>query len=180
MPKCPIQEISKRANKAGLPFLVIGGYAVFAHGYSRLTDDLDLITPREQRAGFGQLLKDLGMSVKHDATTFLQFDPPNESGMKVDLMFVSEEVFARLQQASVEADVEGVRVRVVALLHLIALKCHALQNSKSLRRLKDMDDLVQLILINRLDLNEPELRATILKHGNVEMYEKLRHACADE
>jgi hypothetical protein len=95
MPHCPIQEIAKRASNGGLPFLVIGGYAVFAHGYSRLTDDLDLITPRGQRARFGQLLKDLGMSVKHDATTFLQFDPPNESGMKVDLMFVSEEVFAR-------------------------------------------------------------------------------------
>lgn len=100
--------------------------------------------------------------------------------MKVDLMFVSEEVFARMEQASLEATVEGARVRVVALPHLIALKCHALQNSKSLRRLKDMDDLVQLILINRLDLNEPELRATILKHGTVEMYEKLRQVCDDD
>jgi hypothetical protein len=42
-----------------------------------------------------------------------------------------------------------------------------------------MDDLVQLILINRLDLNEPELRATILKHGNAEMFEKLQQVCAD-
>ena len=100
--------------------------------------------------------------------------------MDVDLMFVSEDVFGRLEQAAVEATVEGTQVRVVSLLHLIALKCHALQHSKSLRRLKDMDDLVQLILINRLDLNEPELRATILKHGNAEIYEKLRHACADE
>ena len=49
-----------------------------------------------------------------------------------------------------------------------------------MRRLKDMDDLIQLILINRLDLNEPQLRATILKHGNSELYEKLRQACADE
>ena len=43
-----------------------------------------------------------------------------------------------------------------------------------------MDDLVQLIVINRLDLNEPELRATILKHGNPESYEKLRQVCANE
>ena len=100
--------------------------------------------------------------------------------MDVDLMFVSEDVFSQLESASVEAKMEGATVRVVSLLHLIALKCHALQHSKSIRRLKDMDDLVQLILINRLDLNEPELRATILKHGNAETYEKLRHACADK
>jgi hypothetical protein len=67
--------------------------------------------------------------------------------------------------------VEGTRVRVVSLLHLIALKCHALQHSKSIRRLKDMDDLIQLILINQLDLKEPGLQATILKHGNPEIYD---------
>jgi hypothetical protein len=128
----------------------------------------------------GQLLGDLGMTVKNDAANFVQFDPQDKSGMDVDLMFVSEDVFGRLEQAAVEATVEGTQVRVVSLLHLIALKCHALQHSKSLRRLKDMDDLVQLVLINRLDLNEPELRATILKHGNTEIYEKLRHACANE
>ena len=180
MAKCPIKEIAKRAGDAGIPFLVIGGYAVFAHGYLRTTDDLDLMVQRGQRARLSRLMGDLGMSVKHDADTFLQFDPPDQAGMEVDLMFVTEDVFARLEQASIEAQVEGTRVRVVALLHLIALKCHALQHSKSLRRLKDLDDLVQLILINRLDLNEPELRATILKHGNTEIYEKLRHACADE
>src|SRR5574337_40227 len=124
MARCPIQEIAKQASNAGIPFLVIGGYAVFAHGYSRLTDDLDLITPHGQRARFSQLLSDLGWSVKNATATFLQFEPRDEAGMRVDLMFVSEEVFARLEQASVETAIEGVTVNVVALLYLIALKCH--------------------------------------------------------
>ena len=177
---CPINDISRKAGKAGYPFLVIGGYAVYAHGYVRTTDDLDLMVQRGRRADWRKLLGELGMSVQHDAPTFLQFDSRDEAGMDVDLMFVSEDVFDRLNQAAVEAELEGIRVRVVALLHLIALKCHALQHSKAMRRLKDMDDLIQLILINRLDLNEPELQATILKQGNAEIYEKLRHACADE
>lgn len=180
MPKCPIQEIATRAGGASIPFLVIGGYAVFAHGYVRATDDLDLIVQRGQRAQFGKLLCDLGMSVTNDAANFLQFNSPDGAGMDVDLMFVSDEVFSRLEQTAVETKVAETPVRVVSLLHLIALKCHALQHSNSVRRLKDMDDLIQLILINRLDLNEPEIRATILKHGNVEIYEKLRHACAGE
>jgi len=180
MAKCPITVISRKAGEAGFPFLVVGGYAVYAHGYVRTTDDLDLLVQRGRRADWGKLMGDLGMSVKHDASTFLQFDPSDEAGMDVDLMFVSEDVFDRLNQAAVEAELEGIRVRVVALRHLIALKCHALQHSKALRRLKDMDDLIQLILINRLDLNEPELQATILQHGNPEIYEKLRRACADE
>ncbi len=180
MAKCPIQEIAKRASDAGIPFLVIGGYAVFAHGYVRATDDLDLIVQRGRRVQLNKLLGDLGMTVKNDAANFVQFDPQDENGMEVDLMFVSEDVFGRMEEVAIGATVEDTQVRVVSLLHLIALKCHALQHSKSLRRLKDMDDLVQLVLINRLDLNEPELRATILKHGNTEIYEKLRHACASE
>jgi predicted nucleotidyltransferase len=180
MAKCPIQEIAKRAGEAGIPFLVIGGYAVAAHGYVRTTDDLDLIVERGGRMRMGKLLGDLGMSIKNDAANFVQFDTSDETGMEVDLMLVSEGVFSQLERAAIETRVEGVPVRVVSLLHLIALKCHALQHSKSNRRLKDMDDLIQLILINRLDLNEPGIRATILKHGNSELYEKLRHACADE
>src|SRR5208283_2238250 len=179
MRKCPIQEISRKAGEAGILFLVIGGFAVYAHGYVRTTDDLDLIVPGGQRARWSKLLDSFGMVVKNDAATFLQFDPKDEADMEVDLMFVSEKVFEQLNQSAVEATVEGVKVKVVSLLHLIALKCHSLQNSKALRRLKDMDDLIQLILVNRLDLNEPELRATILKHGSAETYEKLRHACAD-
>lgn len=170
----------KRADEAGIPFLIIGGYAVLAHGYVRTTDDLDLIACRGQRTRWSTLLAGLGMTIKNDAATFLQFDPADEAGMKVDLMFVTEEVFAQLKQAALEAEIEGTRVKVVALLHLIALKCHALQHSKSIRRLKDMDDLIQLILINQLNLNEPELRAIILKHGTAQIYEKLRHACAGE
>jgi predicted nucleotidyltransferase len=180
MVKCPIQEIARKAGDAGIPFLVIGGYAVMAHGYVRTTEDLDLIAQHERRPELRKLLDDLGMKVTNDAPTFLQFEPQNDLGMKVDLMFVATNVFSLMQQASVEAKIEGIHVRVVSLLHLIALKCHALRHSKSIRRLKDMDDLLQLILIHKLDLNAPEVQATILKHGNTETYEKLRQACSDQ
>ena len=56
MAKSPIQEIANRAGEAGIPFLVIGGYAVFAHGYVRATDDLDLIVQRGQRTQLSKLL----------------------------------------------------------------------------------------------------------------------------
>jgi hypothetical protein len=91
------------------PFLILGGYAVFAHGYVR-ADDLDLIVPRARRAQFGKMLGDLGMIVKNDAPNFVQFGPRDESGMEVDLMFVSEDVFDRMKQAAINATVEGTQV----------------------------------------------------------------------
>ena len=126
MAKCPLREIAKKAIEEGLPFLVIGGYAVLAHGYVRATDDLDLIASHGQRHARSEALLEFGMRIKNDAATFLQFDPADDTAMRVDLMFVSDAVFTKLDQAAIETEIEGLRVKVVALLHLIALKCHAL------------------------------------------------------
>ncbi len=172
--------IAQKASEAGLPFLVIGGYAVMAHGFVRATDDLDLLVQSGRREEWRRLLEALGMEVYHEAPVFMQFNPPAGEQLPVDLMFVAEEVFERMQVEAAPANVEGVSFGVVSLLHLIALKCHAIQHGQPLRRIKDTEDLIQLVIINHLNLNEPELRATILKHGDPGLYEKLQHSCASE
>jgi hypothetical protein len=174
------QAITGKASEAGLPFLVIGGYAVMAHGFVRATDDLDLLVQSSRRNPWRQLLEGLGMSVYREAPAFMQFNPPEAAGLPVDLMLVTDEVFERMRANAKRAEAEDVSFGIVSLLHLIALKCHAIHHGKARRCLKDTEDLIQLIGINCLDLNEPELRATILKHGNQELYEKLQHACASE
>ena len=174
------QTISLKAGEAGLPFLIIGGYAVMAHGFVRATDDLDLLVQSGQRDQWRGLLEGLGMRVFREAPAFMQFEPPSDTGLPVDLMLVGEEIFEQMRADAEPASVAGVPFGVVSLLHLIALKCHAIQHGKPLRRIKDTEDLIQLTIINHLDLNEPELRATILKHGNQELYEKLQRACAAE
>ena len=40
-----IDSIACALNGAGVPFLVVGGLAVVAHGYGRQTQDLDLVVP---------------------------------------------------------------------------------------------------------------------------------------
>ena len=175
-----IQPIAQKASEAGLPFLVIGGYAVMAHGFVRATDDLDLLVQGSRRDHWRRLLEGLGMGVYREGPVFMQFDPPRGGCLPVDLMFVTDEIFDRMQAVAEPASVEGASFGVVSLLHLIALKCHAIRHGKPLRRIKDTDDLIHLVIINCLDLNEPELRATILKHGDAELYEKLQKACASE
>jgi hypothetical protein len=175
-----LRTISQRAGEAGLPLLLIGGYAVMAHGFVRATDDLDLLVQGSRRDQWRRLLEGLGMSVFRETPAFMQFNPPPEARLPVDLMFVADEVFERMQADAEQASVEDVSLGIVSLLHLIALKCHAIQHGKPLRRVKDTEDLIQLITLNGLNLNESELRAIVLKHGNQELYEKLQHACAPE
>jgi hypothetical protein len=174
------QTITQKAAEGGLPFLVIGGYAVMAHGFVRATDDLDLLVQGSRRGHWRRLLEGLGMTVYREAPAFTQFNAPPGARLPVDLMFVADGIFEQMRTSAEPASVGGVAFGVVSLLHLIALKCHAIKHGKSLRRIKDTDDLIQLIIINGLDLNERELRATILKHGDQELYEKLRRARASE
>jgi hypothetical protein len=174
------ETIARKANEASLPFLLIGGYAVMAHGFVRATDDLDLLVQSSRRQQWRRLLETIGMIVYLEAPVFMQFDPPPEGRLPVDLMFVSEEVFEQMRADAESASVEGISFGVVSLLHLVALKCHAIKHGKHLRQIKDTEDLIQLTIINHLDLNEPKLRATILRHGDEELYRKLQRSCAPD
>lgn len=139
-----------------------------AHGFVRTTDDIDLLAQSSKRQVWQQLFESMGFVVHHKTPTFLQFNPPPTVRLPVDLMFVDDTAFERMQAKAERVDLDGSRFGVVSLFHLIALKCHSIVNSKKIRMLKDMEDLIRLVGINGLDLNEPELRAIILKHGNAE------------
>ena len=43
MRKAQIQEIIERFNAIEVRYLVVGGFAVIAHGHMRLTVDIDLV-----------------------------------------------------------------------------------------------------------------------------------------
>src|SRR5438105_11606866 len=47
-----MRRIAKQLDKSKIPYAVVGGMAVFAQGYRRTTDDLDLLLTREGFAAF--------------------------------------------------------------------------------------------------------------------------------
>ncbi|HEY5346191.1 MAG TPA: nucleotidyl transferase AbiEii/AbiGii toxin family protein [Verrucomicrobiae bacterium] len=168
-----IANISREAAKRNLPFLLIGGYAVLAHGFVRTTGDIDFLVQKSQAAEWQKLLESLKFTVKFSGPTFLQFDAPPEDKLPLDLMFVTDENFGQMFSAAKQIETDGVETKVVSLPHLFALKCHAFK-SRPHRAMKDIEDLVQLVKLNKLDLNEPTLRAIVLKHGGSEFYELLK------
>jgi len=168
-----IASISRAAAEEHLPFLLIGGYAVLAHGFVRTTGDIDLLVRKSQATEWQKLLERLKFEVKFSGPTFLQFNPSPEGKLPLDLMFVSDTNFDPMFAAAKEIETEGAATKVVSLPHLFALKCHAFR-SQPHRAMKDVEDLVQLTKINKLDLNEPSLRTILLKHGGQEFYELLK------
>jgi len=91
--KCSDSESKQR----DLPFLIIGGHAVNAYGYSRFTKDLDILVNREQRDDWLAALERNGLSLFRDGGSFLQFNAPAGSKWPLDLMLVNAPTFAKLR-----------------------------------------------------------------------------------
>ena len=171
------QSIERAAKERGLNFVVIGGFAVIKHGYGRLTADFDLLVQRESLEGWHALLSDLGYDVAQERETFRQYAAREGTGWPVDLMLVSETTFQGIWAAAKPASIHGAQLPLVSLEHLLSLKLHALKHSRLRRFLKDFDDVIQLVVVNKIDLRSPAIRDLFLKYGNADLYEKICRAC---
>ena len=153
------EAITKALNTAGVRYLVAGGMAVNAHGYVRLTQDVDLVIQLESRNVRSALdaLGSLGyrptapvtpaafaepeqrarwIEEKRMLVLNLQSDPHRETPVDV---FVSEPFDFDLEyEAALKGEVApGLTVRFVSIPTLIAMKTLA-------NRPRDVDDIQHL------------------------------------
>ena len=168
--------IAARADNLQLPFLLAGGHAVIVHGYARSTFDLDLMVRQEDRARWLELIQGLGYSLLREGPTFLQFNAPARSSFPLDLMLVNATTFSRMQADAVATPALAGGVRVVSLMHLLALKCHAVKHGHPGRIVKDADDVIHLLQNNGMDPDAEAVREVFRNHGSEEFYEKIRKA----
>jgi predicted nucleotidyltransferase len=173
-----VATIHEQARGRQLRFLVIGGLAINHYGYSRDTSDLDLFISRDDLAAWLALLANLGYTHYQDGGNFIQYAPPEQNAWPVDLMLVQETTFGPIFAASQPANFFGVEARVPSLEHLLALKLHALKNTRFHRFLKDFLDVENLIRINRLDVKSQSLRELFSKYGTDDLYEKISRSLA--
>ncbi len=170
--------IAAAAQNYGIPFLLGGGHAVITHGFARSTFDLDLVARQSDREKWLQLAKSAGYELHHENPNFLQFHAATEGTFPLDLMFVNDATFAKMLAAAVPSPSGLAAVQVVSLMHLLALKCHAVKFGHPGRIVKDAEDVIQLIRRNRLDPNAENVREVFRRHGTDEFYERVRRACS--
>ena len=59
------------------------------------------------------------------------------------------------------------------VLHLIAMKLHALKYNAQRRYGRDMPDILELVRVNNLDVADPAFKDTCLRFGTAELYNDL-------
>lgn len=155
-----------------LRFLIIGGYAVGAHGHTRATFDVDFLVRRTEHDLWFARLQNAGLKLYGETRAFAQFNQAQE-GDGLDLMFVDDPTFQQFWEASEERDFGGSRARIPSLEHLLALKLHVLKQALPHRTSKDAEDVEMLIRRNGINLSEPHYEQLFLKYGNREIYETI-------
>lgn len=70
----------------------------------------------------------------------------------------------------------GVEAKMPSLKHLIALKLHVLKQGLAHRTVRDLDDVIMLVLKNGLDIRTDGWRNLFSRYGTAELYEKVLRA----
>lgn len=169
-----VTAILRLALERGLPSLLIGGNAVILLGYIRNTVDLDLLLPEEARSRWLDLMRDLGYRFFHGVSAFAQFEPPNQTGAPVDLMFVEQETWEKLVDGAQEMELAGERVLLPRPEYLVALKLHAAASPTRSKPEVDWEDIRQIVRICALDPAEESFRELILRYGGEDALARIR------
>jgi hypothetical protein len=145
-----LRKITKRLDELGIAYAVVGGMAMFFHGYRRFTEDVDLLVTREGLAEIHRRLEGLGYVPPFEGSKHLR---DAEHGVKVEFLVTGDfpgdgkpKPVAFPDPAAVTLEADG--MHVLRLPTLVELKLASGMSNP--RRAKDLVDVQQLIEV--LDL----------------------------
>lgn len=123
-----LKTLIRELNQKNVDYLLIGGYALFAHGYHRATTDIDVLVPATQAAG--EKIKEALMVLPDQAAK--DIDPAwFEEGENirvadafvVDIMLnACGETYETLKKYAETVDMDGLPIRTINLEGLLRTK----------------------------------------------------------
>lgn len=176
-PRDIFQHCVDAAHAAGLDFLLIGGHAVNVHGFIRTTTDFDFLLAGRDLRAWSEILAAADyrlIAPERAIQAFAQFEPRDPGGLRVDLMLVDDETFTKLHSGSSWLEFGRRRVRVIGVLHLIALKLHALQSPHRVAAGVDYLDVLQLIRLKQIDIAGAEFEQMLDRYASPVIRQRLQ------
>ncbi len=143
-----LHEIGRRLDALGIPYAIVGGMALVAHGYERTTVDVDILMTAEALARARQSLEGLGYLPAFPNSRAIR---DTNTGVRIEFLLTGDYPgdgkpkpvsFPDPQQVSIEID----GVRYLSLPKLIELKlASGMTNAGRLRDLADVQELIRVL-----------------------------------
>ncbi len=168
----PISILANSEGKYDHAVLFIGGHALQVHGYLRNTNDVDVLTSRESLDSVMRNLIGLGYRKHAETPIFVRFVNPDIVFPDIDVLVVDSGVFEKLYQSAESGVIQSTSVKVPSVLHLIALKLHAIRNDPE-RELRDLSDIRELIVRNRGEIDEDGYQEVVEKYATDEIAKQI-------
>jgi hypothetical protein len=163
-----LEFLAHEAPSRGVRFLVIGGWALEAHGFARQTVDVDCLIAEPELARLDQLLSGSGFVALASTENFRRYR--HQTLGYLDVLLVDAATFEKLFRASQPFTVGRIVLQVPSLSHLIALKLHAAKNDHA-RELRELTDIEQLA--RRGSMPADELKRLCAQFGPPDIWDKL-------
>jgi len=169
-----LREIAQRLRELEVPYAIAGGMALFAHGFRRFTEDVDILVTREGLDEVHRRLEGVGYVPLFAGSRALRDE---ESGVRIEFLVTGEYpgdgkpkpvAFPAPEAASIEKD----GVRWLSLPSLVELKLASGMTSPG--RLIDLADVQQLIRILRLPPDFAEQLQPFVREKYAEMWKSVQ------
>jgi hypothetical protein len=172
-----IEKFHIEATLNSLKYLIIGGFAASFWGKPRFTADIDYVININDFELTKTIMSrlDYGLVFLHPKQAFAHFDSLKDSGFRIDFMIVDNETWKRLDLAKKYADFGGKeKYPVVDPIHLIAMKLHASIQLDRDDFMKDLSDIVEIMLAQNLNFDDLKKAGILDKYESKDELSKLK------
>jgi hypothetical protein len=143
-----LRRIVSRLDELGIPYAVVGGMALFQHGYRRFTEDVDLLVTAESLDRIHEALDGLGYVRPFAKSKHLR---DTDSGVRVEFLVSGQfpgdgkpKPVSFPDPTSNVVDLNG--LKVLSLERLIELKlASGMSNANRLKDLADVQELAKYV-----------------------------------
>ena len=163
--------LSSLFKKHDIPAILVGGYALIANKVQRMTFDIDFLVTERDILKIEQEIIKAGYSVFNRQDAFLQFKSSKKGLRDIDFLISDPGTINILISQGNDFTIDGEAFIIPSPNHLIAMKLHSIANNKA-RKLKDLQDIIQLIVMNGIDPANGDIKRMFKKYNAWDLYEQ--------
>jgi hypothetical protein len=160
-------------DREGIRFAIVGALALHTYGYSRATNDVDLLVGSEARDRLIAFLEKRGFETLHRSDGYSNHLHADPAFGRLDVIYVDQDTEAKIFAEARSASLAGMSVVVPKPEHLAAMKIHAMKNDPS-RAFQEMADIQFLMKLPGVDRGQ--IRGYFEESGQLERFHELERS----